>query len=157
MYLRKACMMMVCLFTTYASFSQINDSSFFSDKNVVVLTPVVVGKGLNASAFISRVINDTSFYKAFKNLRVLNYTMLNDVRMQECRKVRIALDIYNVIIELNRNFDALYSTQHYMEIDLHIEMISINDSFSSIQNSFNNIQHKISLLLLTPNNSIITI
>jgi len=31
--------------------------------------------------FIERVKNDTSFYKAFKNLKILGYTALNDVRM----------------------------------------------------------------------------
>jgi hypothetical protein len=47
----------------------------------IVLSEVVVRKGLDAPGFIRRVQSDTSFYKAFRNLRILSYTQLNDVRM----------------------------------------------------------------------------
>lgn len=42
---------------------------------------MVVRNNLNVAAFIDRVKNDTTFYKAFRNLRVLGYTALNDIRM----------------------------------------------------------------------------
>lgn len=48
---------------------------------VVTLSEVVVRSGTNVPGFINRVMADTSFYKAFKNLRILNYTSLNDIRM----------------------------------------------------------------------------
>ena len=51
----------------------------------VTLTPVVIRKGTNVPGFIKRVEEDSSFYKAFKNLRVLNYSSINDVRMFDKR------------------------------------------------------------------------
>lgn len=57
------------------------DSSVMVSKKVVTLKEVVVRSNLNVPAFIDRVKHDTSFYKAFKNLKVLGYTSLNDVRM----------------------------------------------------------------------------
>ena len=57
------------------------DSILKLDKKVVTLKEVVVRSNLNVPAFIERVKKDTSFYKAFKNLKVLGYTALNDVRI----------------------------------------------------------------------------
>jgi hypothetical protein len=47
----------------------------------VTLSEIVVHKNLDVSAFIERVKNDTTFYKAFRNLRIIGYTALNDIRM----------------------------------------------------------------------------
>src|SRR6478672_8382552 len=57
------------------------DSILRVDKKVVTLKEVVVRSNLNVPAFIDRVKNDTSFHKAFKNLKILGYTALNDIRM----------------------------------------------------------------------------
>jgi len=37
---------------------------------IITLSEVVVNNKLNVPAFIEKIKNDTSFYKAFKNLRV---------------------------------------------------------------------------------------
>lgn len=52
----------------------------------VTLTPVVVGKGLDWPLLIQRIRDDSSFYKAFKNLRILEYAAVNDVRMLDRKK-----------------------------------------------------------------------
>lgn len=57
------------------------DSSVNFEKKVVTLKEVVVRSNLNVAAFIKRVKDDTTFHKAFQNLKVLGYTSLNDVRM----------------------------------------------------------------------------
>jgi hypothetical protein len=57
------------------------DSIVNFEKKAVTLTEVVVRSNLNVPAFIQRVKDDTSFHKAFLNLKVLGYTSLNDVRM----------------------------------------------------------------------------
>ena len=51
-------------------------------KKAVTLKEVVVRSNLNVPAFIDRIKEDTTFYKAFRNLKVLGYTALNDIRMQ---------------------------------------------------------------------------
>ncbi len=60
----------------------------------VTLTPVVVRTGTNVKGFIRRVEEDTTFYKAFKNLRVLNYSSLNDVRLFD-KKGRVSASLYS--------------------------------------------------------------
>ncbi len=57
------------------------DSSVNVSNKVITLKEVVVRNNLNVASFIERVQKDTSFYKAFKNLRILGYTALNDIRM----------------------------------------------------------------------------
>ena len=57
------------------------DSSVIINKKVITLKEVVVRSNLNVPAFIDRVKEDTTFYKAFRNLKVLGYTALNDIRM----------------------------------------------------------------------------
>lgn len=49
----------------------------------VTLQEVVVRSNLNVPAFIERIKEDTTFYKAFRNLKVLGYTALNDIRMMD--------------------------------------------------------------------------
>ena len=57
------------------------DSSIMTGNKVVTLKEVVIRNNLDAAAFIDRVKEDTSFYKAFKNLRILTYTSLNDIQV----------------------------------------------------------------------------
>jgi hypothetical protein len=48
---------------------------------MISLSEVVVRTDINIPRFIDRVKNDTTFYKAFKNLHVLGFTSLNDIRI----------------------------------------------------------------------------
>src|SRR5262245_60698297 len=48
---------------------------------MIDLSEVVVRNDINVAQFIDRVKNDTTFYKAFRNLRVLGFTSLNDIRI----------------------------------------------------------------------------
>jgi len=57
------------------------DSTITLEKKVITLKEVVVRNNLNVAGFINRIENDTTFYKAFKNLRILQYNALNDIRM----------------------------------------------------------------------------
>ncbi len=57
------------------------DSLVNIDNAVITLKEVVIDTKLNTPSFINRIKNDTSYYKAFKNLRVLNFSAINDIRM----------------------------------------------------------------------------
>jgi hypothetical protein len=48
---------------------------------MISLSEVVVRTDVNIPSFIDKVKNDTTFYKAFRNLRVLGFTSLNDIRI----------------------------------------------------------------------------
>lgn len=65
-----------CLFA-----QQKNDTIVKVNDHYVTLSEIVVNNKLDVSAFIDRVKNDTTFYKAFRNLRIIGYTALNDIRM----------------------------------------------------------------------------
>lgn len=48
---------------------------------MISLSEVVLRTGLDVPAFIARVKNDTTFYKAFRSLHLVGYTSLNDIRI----------------------------------------------------------------------------
>ena len=50
-------------------------------RRMVHLSEVVIRSDLNVPRFLQRIRNDTTFYKAFRNLRVIGFTALNDIRM----------------------------------------------------------------------------
>lgn len=50
---------------------------------LINLSEVVVSSNLNISRFIEQVKKDTTFYKAFKNLRVLGFTSSNDILLRD--------------------------------------------------------------------------
>lgn len=70
------------LFCCHATMAQ-KDTAVTVNRNVVTLKEVVVRSNLNVPAFIDRIKDDTTFYKAFRNLKILGYTALNDIRMQD--------------------------------------------------------------------------
>ena len=64
------------------------DSNVTVNRKVITLKEVVVRSNLNVPAFIDRVREDTTFYKAFRNLKILGYTSLNDIRMMNKKRWR---------------------------------------------------------------------
>ncbi len=74
--------------------AQSRDTTVNIDGRAVTLSEVFIRSNTDVKGFISRVRTDTSFYKAFRNLRILNYTALNDVRMMD-KKGRIKATLYS--------------------------------------------------------------
>ena len=58
-----------------------NDTTIKVDHNYITLSEIVVNNKLDIASFIERVKSDTTFYKAFRNLHIVGYTSLNDIRM----------------------------------------------------------------------------
>ena len=50
---------------------------------MISLSEVVIRTDINVARFIERVKNDSTFYKAFKNLRVLGFTSLNNIWIRD--------------------------------------------------------------------------
>jgi hypothetical protein len=71
------------LFSIRLSAQQKIDSTVTVGKKAITLSEVVVNNKLNVPAFINRIKNDTSFYKAFRNLHILGFTAINDIRMND--------------------------------------------------------------------------
>jgi hypothetical protein len=58
-----------------------NDSTIKVNGNYITLSEIVINNKLDVPSFIEKVKSDTTFYKAFRNLRIIGYTSLNDIRM----------------------------------------------------------------------------
>ncbi len=112
------------------------DTSILIDNNFITLSEVVVNNALDVPYFISRVKNDTTFYKAFKNLRVIGYNAINDVRMLDkrgnieaslrsktrqirqgdCRTMEVLEEtVTGDMYDLNKNYNY-YTTQMYASL-----------------------------------------
>src|SRR6187549_3465893 len=50
-------------------------------KKIITLSEVIIDRKMNVPAFINRIKNDSSFYKAFRNLHILGFSAINDIRM----------------------------------------------------------------------------
>src|SRR5436190_22567281 len=72
---------LICSVNSFAQ--EANDTAISVGKKVITLSEVVVNNKLNVPSFIDRIKNDTSFYKAFRNLHILGYSAINDIRMLE--------------------------------------------------------------------------
>jgi hypothetical protein len=70
-------------FYTHLSAQEKKESTIKVGNKTITLSEVVVNNHLNIPAFITRIKNDTSFYKAFRNLRILGFTAINDIRMND--------------------------------------------------------------------------
>ena len=53
--------------------------------------------GWDIGAFIQRVKNDTTFYKAFKSLRVIPYSAINDIKILNKKGEVIATRLLNTV------------------------------------------------------------
>ena len=77
----KQLLSIIFLFLFHYSFSQQDTSDVEAVRRMVNLSEVVVRSDLNVPKFLQRIKYDTTFYKAFRNLRILGFTSLNDIRM----------------------------------------------------------------------------
>lgn len=59
---------------------------------MINLSEVIIRTDLNVPRFINQVKNDTTFYKAFRNLHVISYTAWNDIRIKDKKgKIKASL------------------------------------------------------------------
>jgi hypothetical protein len=57
------------------------DTTIKIDNHYITLSEIVINNKINVPAFIERVKNDTTFYKAFRTLHIIGFSALNDIRM----------------------------------------------------------------------------
>jgi hypothetical protein len=76
------------------SFSQKDSADVVKLGKETTLSEVVIRNKLDVSQFLWRVKEDTSFYKAFRNLRVLQFSSLNDIKMMD-KSGKIKASLYS--------------------------------------------------------------
>lgn len=85
----------IAIFSMISLRSMAQEDSLDNERlaKMVNLSEVLIRTDLNIPRFIKQVKNDTSFYKAFKNLRVLGFTSWNDIRIRDKKgKVKASLE-----------------------------------------------------------------
>jgi hypothetical protein len=81
------------LLTAYGAAAQQNDS-LDNERlaKMVSLSEVIIRTGLDVSRFIDQVKNDTTFYKAFRNLHLIGFSAWNDIRVKDKKgKIKASL------------------------------------------------------------------
>ncbi len=71
------------LFISVISAAQEDTSDVEAVRRTVQLSEVIVRSDLNIPRFLQRIKNDSSYYKAFKNLHILGYTALNFIQLRD--------------------------------------------------------------------------
>ncbi|HZH96748.1 MAG TPA: hypothetical protein VEY06_12725, partial [Flavisolibacter sp.] len=71
------------LLFSVSTFAQEDTSDVEAVRRSVQLSEVIVRSDLNVPRFLRRIKNDSSYYKAFKNLHILGYTALNYIQMRD--------------------------------------------------------------------------
>lgn len=70
------------------------DTSVYINQQSFTLAEVVVRNNFNYRAVLSAIQQDTSFYKAFRNLRILGYSSYNDIRLLD-KKDKLKASLYS--------------------------------------------------------------
>lgn len=70
------------------------DTSVYINQQSFTLAEVVVRNNFDYRAVLSAIQQDTSFYKAFRNLRILGYSSYNDIRMLD-KKDKLKASLYS--------------------------------------------------------------
>ncbi|RXK80550.1 hypothetical protein [Filimonas effusa] len=74
------CWLIILVFLVCAE-SSAQDTTVIIDKQTITLPGVVVRNNMDYKGLLERIKKDTTFYKAFRNLRVIEFTALNDIVM----------------------------------------------------------------------------
>lgn len=78
------------------------DTTIIYQNKTFTLADVVVRNNLNVAAFIEYVKNDTTFYKAFRNLRVLGFSSNNDIILND-KKGNVKASLHSITTQVHAN------------------------------------------------------
>ena len=84
--------LIIILFISFRSFSQ--DTSVIIDEHRFTLTEVVVRNNFDYRTLLNQIKEDTTFYKAFCNLRVIGFSSYNDIKMFD-KKGGVKASLFN--------------------------------------------------------------
>lgn len=93
--------LLLCLFVLICSLVHGQDSTVQVGSHFVQLREVVIGRKLDVPSFIDRIKSDSSFYKAFRNLHLVNFTAINDIRLLD-RKGRVDASLQSKTRQIRR-------------------------------------------------------
>src|SRR5215831_13912567 len=59
------------------------DTTVIIDKGTFTLKPVIVRNHMDYESLLRRIQNDTTFYKAFRNLHIVEFSSYNNISMRD--------------------------------------------------------------------------
>lgn len=92
----------LAILLTFSSFGQDDSASLETLGKETVMSEVVIRNDLDVVSFLQRVKHDSSFYKAFRNLRILEYTSINHIQMLD-KKGRLEASLQSKIRQHREN------------------------------------------------------
>ena len=100
-YLFKVCSCIYLLVLCFLSAQAQTDTAMVG-KKIITLSEIVLDQQFNAATFIKKIQADSSFYKAFRNLRIIGFTALNDIRMLD-KKGNLQASLYSKTRQLRQH------------------------------------------------------
>jgi hypothetical protein len=79
-----------CCFLQLSTQLLAQDSTLIIDEKRFTLSEVVVRNNLDYKMLLEQIKEDTTFYKAFKNLRILGFSSYNDIQMKDKKGAVVA-------------------------------------------------------------------
>lgn len=98
--MRNLSLFFICILSNILT--QAQDTTVMVGSKIITLSNVVINNKLNIQGFIEKIKKDTSFYKAFKNLRTIGFTATNDIRMLGKNDV-VAASLFSHTVQLITN------------------------------------------------------
>ena len=90
---------------------QAQDSTLIIDEKRFTLSEVVVRNNLDYKMLLDRIKADTSFYKAFKTLRILGFSSYNNIQMTD-KKGKVVASMQS---KTRQNHDGKCRTMDVLE------------------------------------------
>src|SRR5438045_8705678 len=78
------------------------DTTIIIDKGTFTLKEVIVRNPMDYESLLRRIQNDTTFYKAFRNLHVVEFSSYNNIRMLD-KKNNIQAAYYSKTMQQREN------------------------------------------------------
>src|SRR3954470_16476923 len=84
------------------------DTTVIIDKGTFTLKPVIVRNHMDYASLLRRIQNDTTFYKAFRNLHIVEFSAYNSISMLD-KKNNVQASYYSKTHQLRE--DSCRTTQ----------------------------------------------
>jgi len=84
--MKKIFLVSACFFIFFRALPQ-KDTSILMDGKRFTLPELIVRNNFDYKKLLKQIREDSSFYKSFRNLRILKFTSLNDIRMMDKKGV----------------------------------------------------------------------
>lgn len=88
--------------STHTATGSSDDTTIIYKNQAFTLADVIVRNNLNVAAFIDYVKNDTSFYKAFRNLRIFGFSAHNDILITD-KKGNLKASLHSTTTQRHTN------------------------------------------------------